>query len=191
MKKIAIFASGTGSNALNIIGYFRQNPTISVTDLLCNKKDAPVIEKAKNAGVRTFLFGKEEFYNSDVVYDYLVGHNIDVIVLAGFLWLVPEKIVNAFPYRILNIHPALLPAFGGKGMYGSKVHAAVLKSGDPESGITIHFVNVHYDAGSIIHQSKCSVNDTDTPESLAAKVHELEHRYYPGVIEQVALGLLP
>jgi len=191
MKKIAVFASGTGSNALNIINYFGENDSIKVTVVLCNKPDAPVIEKAKKAGVKTFLFGKEQFYDSDIVYNYLKEIEVDVIVLAGFLWLIPDKIVKAYPFKILNIHPAILPSYGGKGMYGSRVHEAVINSGDKESGITIHFVNSNYDEGNIIHQSKCKIEENDTAETLALRIHELEHRYYPEVIEKVALGILP
>lgn len=191
MTRIAIFASGSGTNAENIIRFFANKSDAAVAAVFCNKQNAAVIEKAQRMGVETVIFGRHEFYDTEIVYKLLVDKEIDLIVLAGFLWLMPENIVNAFHFKIINIHPALLPAYGGKGMYGSRVHEAVIAAGETESGISIHFVNTRYDEGSIIHQSKCSVDENDTPESLAAKIHELEYTYYPEVVYQVAKGNLP
>ena len=162
MKKIAIFASGSGSNAENIIQYFAQKPQFCVKSVFCNVPDAYVLE--------------------------LQEQEIDFIVLAGFLWLMPSFITAAWPNKIVNIHPALLPAYGGKGMYGHYVHEAVIAAGEKESGITIHYVNDHYDQGAIIFQAKCPVLPTDTPDDLAARIHELEYRYFPEIIEKTILN---
>ena len=187
MKKIAIFASGSGSNAENIIQYFAQKPQFCVKSVFCNVPDAYVLERAKKYRIPTFVFNREEFRNPDKVFRQLQEQEIDFIVLAGFLWLMPSFITAAWPNKIVNIHPALLPAYGGKGMYGHYVHEAVIAAGEKESGITIHYVNDHYDQGAIIFQAKCPVLPTDTPDDLAARVHELEYRYFPQIIEETIL----
>ena len=187
MKKIAIFASGSGSNAENIIQYFAQKPQFCVKSVLCNVPDACVLERAKKYRIPSFVFNREEFRNPDKVFRQLQEQEIDFIVLAGFLWLMPSFITAAWPNKIVNIHPALLPAYGGKGMYGHHVHEAVIAAGEKESGITIHYVNDHYDQGAIIFQAKCPVLPTDTPDDLAARVHELEYRYFPQIIAETIL----
>ena len=187
MKKIAIFASGSGSNAENIIQYFAQKPQFCVKSVFCNVPDAYVLERAKKYRIPTFVFNREEFRNPDKVFRQLQEQEIDFIVLAGFLWLMPSFITAAWPNKIVNIHPALLPAYGGKGMYGHHVHEAVIAAGEKESGITIHYVNDHYDQGAIIFQAKCPVLPTDTPDDLATRVHELEYRYFPQIIEETIL----
>ena len=187
MKKIAIFASGSGSNAENIIQYFAQKPQFCVKSVFCNVPDAYVLERAKKYRIPSFVFNREEFRNPDKVFRQLQEQEIDFIVLAGFLWLMPSFITAAWPNKIVNIHPALLPAYGGKGMYGHHVHEAVIAAGEKESGITIHYVNDHYDQGAIIFQAKCPVLPTDTPDDLAARVHELEYRYFPQIIAETIL----
>ena len=188
MKKISIFASGSGSNAENIIQYFAQKPQFCVKSVFCNVPDAYVLERAKKYRIPTFVFNREEFRNPDKVFRQLQEQEIDFIVLAGFLWLMPSFIAAAWPNKIVNIHPALLPAYGGKGMYGHYVHEAVIAAGEKESGITIHYVNDHYDQGAIIFQAKCPVLPTDTPDDLAARIHELEYRYFPEIIEKTILN---
>ena len=188
MTKIAIFASGSGSNAENIIQYFAQKPQFCVKSVFCNVPDAYVLERAKKYRIPTFVFNREEFRNPDKVFRQLQEQEIDFIVLAGFLWLMPSFITAAWPNKIVNIHPALLPAYGGKGMYGHHVHEAVIAAGEKESGITIHYVNDHYDQGAIIFQAKCPVLPTDTPDDLAARIHELEYRYFPEIIEKTILN---
>lgn len=183
-KKIAIFASGSGSNAENIINYFSENQDISFPFILCNKKDAFVHERAKKLQIPSFTFNKDQLENGDVLAS-LKKENIDFIVLAGFLLKVPENILVAYPNKIINIHPALLPKYGGKGMYGMNVHEAVVANGEKESGITIHYVNEKYDDGAIISQYKCEVLPTDTPEDVAQKVHTLEYEYFPKVIDEL------
>ena len=187
MKKIAIFASGSGSNAENIIQYFAQKPQFCVKSVFCNVPDAYVLERAKKYRIPSFVFNREEFRNPDKVFRQLQEQEIDFIVLAGFLWLMPSFITAAWPTKIINIHQALLPAYGGKGMYGHHVHEAVIAAGEKESGITIHYVNDHYDQGAIIFQAKCPVLPTDTPDDLAARVHELEYRYFPQIIAETIL----
>lgn len=187
MKKIAIFASGSGSNAENIIQYFAQKPQFCVKSVFCNVPDAYVLERAKKYRIPSFVFNREEFRNPDKVFRQLQEQEIDFIVLAGFLWLMPSFITAVWPNKIVNIHPALLPAYGGKGMYGHHVHEAVIAAGEKESGITIHYVNDHYDQGAIIFQAKCPVLPTDTPDDLAARVHELEYRYFPQIIAETIL----
>lgn len=186
MKKIAIFASGSGTNAQNIIEYFKRSVKIKVDCLFSNKKDAFALERARNFEVQTFIIERDAFYNSDEIENLLKKRGIELIVLAGFLWLMPKNLVENF--KIINIHPALLPKYGGRGMYGMKVHSAVVENKDPESGITIHFVNEVYDDGEIIFQAKCPVDGADTPEMVAAKVHQLEYKYFPAIIEKVLLG---
>lgn len=185
MPRLAIFASGNGTNAQRIIEYFSGHPTISINLVLSNNPGAHVLNRAKKLGVPTEIFNRSAFYQTSDVAETLKSYNIDFLVLAGFLWLIPEPIITRYPGRIINIHPALLPKYGGKGMYGMKVHEAVIAAGDPESGITIHYVDKHYDEGRIIFQAKCIVNSRDTAESLAEKVHQLEYRYFPEVIEKI------
>lgn len=185
MKKIAVFASGNGSNAQAIAEYFSKENEARVIMILSNRKDAFVIQRAADLSIPTIIFNRSEFYDTDKITNYLIGQNIDLVVLAGFLWLLPSSLVKAFPNRIVNIHPALLPKFGGKGMYGHFVHEAVVASGDTESGITIHFVNECYDEGQIIFQARCTVDPLDTADSLAAKIHELEYAHFPRVIDEV------
>ncbi len=184
MHRIAIFASGSGTNAERIVTYFREHPSIEVALILSNKADAYVLERARNLGIPVAVFDRQQFRDSDIVLNILKNNRIDFIVLAGFLWLVPNHLLNTFHGRILNIHPALLPKYGGKGMYGMNVHEAVIASGDTESGITIHQVNERYDRGDIVFQARCPVLPGDTPETLANRVHLLEYEYYPIVIEQ-------
>jgi phosphoribosylglycinamide formyltransferase-1 len=189
MKKIAIFASGSGTNAESIINYFSGHKNINVELILSNKPDAFVLERAKKHQIPYTTFTKKELYENENVKNLLVDKQIDLIVLAGFLLLIPSYLVEAFPNRIINIHPALLPKYGGKGMYGKRVHQKVIDNKDKETGISIHYVNEKYDEGDIIHQEKCPVYATDTPESLAERVHQLEYRAYPRVIEQLLKNL--
>jgi len=183
--KIALFASGSGSNAENIIRYFSTSNKLIFPLIISNKAEAFIHERAKLLQIPSFTFSREEFAQSDVVVDFLKQHNIDAIVLAGFLLKIPQNIINAFPNKIINIHPALLPKYGGKGMYGHHVHQAVADAGEKESGITIHYVNSNYDEGSIIFQTKCPVLPTDTADAIAQKVHELEYNYYPKIIQEL------
>jgi len=185
MKKIAIFASGSGSNAENITKYFKGDTKVEVAAILTNNPRAFVLSRAKNLNIPTYIFSKKEFYETDKIIRYLADKEIDFVVLAGFLWLLPTNLLRKFPNSILNIHPALLPKYGGKGMFGMKVHEAVVLNKEKESGITIHFVNEKYDEGKIVFQSKCVLNPSDTPEQVAEKVHQLEYEYFPKIIEQL------
>lgn len=187
MKKIAVFASGSGTNAQRITEYFRQRGTASVELILCNNPDAYVIKRAEKLNVPVYVFTRDQFYGSQAVLEKLMEKNVEMLVLAGFLWLLPTYLLEAYRQRIINIHPALLPDYGGKGMYGMKVHEAVINAGDTESGISIHFVDEIYDHGQIIFQATCPVNPEDTPETLAQKIHELEYRYFPLIIEKELL----
>lgn len=182
---IAIFASGTGSNAKKIIDHFSTSPSVKISLVVCNKPGAAVLEIADNAGIPSLLIEKERFFNGDHYLPGLRSHQIDFIVLAGFLWKIPPAIIKAYPKKIINIHPALLPKFGGRGMYGDKVHEAVIAAGEKESGISIHYVDELYDHGEIIFQATCAVNEKDTKESLAQKVHALEHAHYAGILEDL------
>lgn len=190
MKNIAILASGSGTNAENIALYFKNHPDIRVSLILANKPDAYVLERAKNLGIDSVVFTRKDFYECDTVLKVLEKHQVDFVVLAGFLWFVPENLLKAYPKKIINIHPALLPRHGGKGMYGDKVHQAVIAEGDRETGITIHFVNDHYDEGEIIFQDSFPVLPDDTAETIAQKVHQLEYQHFPRVIEEVIDGHL-
>lgn len=190
MKKIALFASGNGSNAENIITYFSEKNNVEVALILTNNANAYVVERAKNHHIPCLVFPSKELKETDFVLDKLCEYHIDFIVLAGFLLMIPKKIIDRYPGKIINIHPALLPKYGGKGMYGDIVHKAVRASGDTETGISIHFVNEKYDEGAIIFQAKCPVNPDDTPDTIAQKVHQLEYRYFPEIIERVISGLL-
>lgn len=184
MKKILLFASGTGSNVENILKYFKDNHEIGVISVFSNNSKAPVLSIAAQHGVPTFVFDREAL-NGDAVLNELHNLQPDLIVLAGFLWKMPEAIIHDFPDKIINIHPALLPKYGGKGMYGMHVHQKILAEKEQETGITIHYVNEHYDEGAYIMQQSVSIEDCTTPEEIAAKVHELEHLYFPQVIAQV------
>lgn len=184
LARVAIFASGSGTNAEKIILYFKDHPDISVALVLSNNPNASVLQKSSSLGVRTVVFSREQLRDTGEVLSWLQEQKITHIVLAGFLWLVPTQLIDAFPDRIINIHPALLPRHGGKGMYGLKVHEAVVANGDKETGITIHLVDNKYDEGRIIFQERCPVSETDTPGTVAEKVHALEYRCYPRVIEK-------
>ena len=187
MHRISIFASGSGTNAQKIMEKFQDHPTISVRLVLSNNPDAYILSRARQFHIPTLTFSRPELYQSNHIMDILSVQGIDYIVLAGFLWLMPAYILKAYPNRIVNIHPALLPNYGGKGMYGRRVHEAVIAAGEKESGISIHYVNEKYDDGEIIFQAKCPVESGDTPETLAARILELEHEHYPEVIEKVVL----
>ena len=184
-KRIVIFASGSGTNAEAIARYFDQHQSIRVSLIMSNRQDAYVLERADRIKIPSFVFSRTSFYESGKVLNRLIDEHPSLIVLAGFLWLIPENILEHFPAQIINIHPALLPKYGGKGMYGSKVHESVIAAGEKESGITIHYVNRYYDKGDIIFQAPCPVLPTDTPETLAKRIHKLEHKHYPEVIEKL------
>ena len=184
MKKIAILASGSGSNAEEILKYFGCSSKGKVVLICSNKKDAFVLERAKKFNVPTFTFNKNQLEAGEVTHK-LQETSIDFVVLAGFLLKIPDNLIHAFPDKIVNIHPALLPKYGGKGMYGMKVHEAVKTSGDSESGITIHLVNDQYDEGKIIFQAAVKIDPSDNPEDIAQKVHQLEYKYFPNVIESL------
>jgi phosphoribosylglycinamide formyltransferase 1 len=189
MRNIAIFASGSGTNAENLIRYFSNKNSAKVSLVLSNKRQALVLKRVEALGIPSLFFDRNDFYITGKVADYLASYKIDFIVLAGFLWLVPEDVIEKYERRIINIHPALLPAYGGKGMYGEAVHRSVIANHDPESGITIHYVNKMYDEGDIIFQARCKVDRDDTPESLATKIHALEYKYFPQVTEELLLEL--
>ena len=183
--KIALFASGSGSNAENIVRFFLNDSKFEFPLIISNKQNAFVHERARNLNIPSVTFSREDFINGEAILELLIKYQIDCIVLAGFLLKVPEVLINAFPDKIINIHPALLPNYGGKGMYGHNVHEAVKASGDTESGITIHYVNSNYDEGNIIFQAKCPVLPTDTADLIAEKVHALEYDYFPKVIKNL------
>ncbi|MDK2910876.1 MAG: phosphoribosylglycinamide formyltransferase 1 [Bacteroidales bacterium] len=185
--KLAILASGNGTNAETIIRYFENHPVIEVAGVLCNKPGAGVIQRAQRADIPVLVFSKNDFEENGLVHQWLHRKNIAYLILAGFLWQVPDYLVKEFKGRIINIHPALLPAYGGKGMYGDHVHRGVLAAGEKESGITIHLVDEIYDHGEIIFQARCPIHLDDTPETLAQRIHELEHKHYPEVIEKVIM----
>ncbi len=187
--KVAIFASGAGSNAEKIINYFSGYEKVKITLLVCNKPDAGVIKIAEAATIPVLLIEKEQFFRGDAYVEILKEFGINLIVLAGFLWKVPKQLIAAFPDKIINIHPALLPNYGGKGMYGHFVHEAVIANEEKESGITIHFVNENFDEGKHIFQASCPVLPTDTPETLAARIHQLEHAHFAPIIETVIKNL--
>lgn len=187
MKRIIVFASGSGSNAENIIKFFNDTKTAKVTKVLCNNEHAKVFDRCKKLNTSCLHFTKTDFIHTDTILN-LLKDQADFIILAGFLWRIPQKIVMAFPNKIINIHPALLPKYGGKGMYGAHVHRAVKENNETETGITIHYVNENYDEGAIIFQAKTSLNEQDTPETIAEKIHILEQRYFPKVIQDVISG---
>lgn len=187
MIKLAIFASGSGSNAENIINYFKDSAEVKVSLILTNNPSAGVIERGRRLNIPVIVFSKTIFTQTDDVVNLLKENGIDWVILAGFLWLVPQNLIHAFPDRIINIHPALLPNYGGKGMWGHHVHEAVVANGEKESGITIHYVNEQYDEGKVIFQAKCVLEDGETADSLASKIHELEYEHFPVVIEKEIL----
>lgn len=182
---IAIFASGSGTNAQRIMEFFKDRNDVSVKVLMSNNPNAYALERAKNFDVDTFVFDRDSFFRSELVVDELKKLDIDWVILAGFLWLIPQNLIKNFPCRIINIHPALLPNYGGKGMYGMNVHNAVINAGEKESGISIHYINEVYDEGEIIFQAKCLIEEGDTAEILAQKIHELEYRHFPEIIDSV------
>lgn len=184
MKKIVLFASGSGSNAENIIKYFKDSPAVEIAAVISNKPEAKVLERAANHQVPAFVFLKDDF-STDKVLNKIQEIKPDLIVLAGFLLKFPSDIIELYPNKIINIHPALLPKYGGKGMYGMNVHKAILENQETETGISIHYVDEHYDNGDMIFQQKVPIEDCKTPEAIAQKVHELEHKHFPKVIEQL------
>ena len=190
MKQIAIFSSGAGSNAKKIIDHLlslkeKSISTPVVSLIVCNKPEAGVLKIAADNNIPVLLIEKEKFFRGNAYIDELKAANIDFIVLAGFLWKIPDELIKAFRGKMINIHPALLPKYGGKGMYGNFVHEAVITNKEKESGITIHYVDEIYDHGEIIFQSACDIEPADTPEDLAEKIHILEHRHYPATIELI------
>lgn len=184
-KRIAIFASGSGSNAQKIMEHFKYSDGAEVALVLSNNPEAFVLQRADNFEIPTHVFDRHDFYESNEVVDLLKRLDIDLVVLAGFLWLVPDNLLKAFPNKIINIHPALLPKFGGKGMYGDRVHKAVIEAGEEEHGITIHFVNENFDEGEVIYQAKFRVEPGDTLEVIKFNGQQLEHLHYPKVIENL------
>ena len=184
MKKLLLFASGTGSNVENIIQYFKNNVNIKIVGVFTNNPIAKVLDVAKKNNISTIIFSKEEF-NGGFVLEKIQVLQPDLIVLAGFLWKMPEKIVVAYPNKIINIHPALLPKYGGKGMYGLKIHQNVLDNQEKETGITIHYVNEHYDEGELIFQQKIAIEDCASADAIADKIHELEYKHFPEIIEKI------
>lgn len=184
-KRIAIFASGSGSNAQKILEYFKDNKFAEVSIILSNNPDAYVLQRADNFETPTHVFDREEFYHTDQIVELLRDLQIDLVVLAGFLWLIPSNLIAQFPHKIINIHPALLPSFGGKGMYGDRVHQAVLEAKEEESGITIHYVNEKFDEGEIIYQARYKIEPEDNVELIRFKGQQLEHLHYPKIIENI------
>ena len=184
-KRIAIFASGSGSNAQKIMEYFKKHNDAEVSIVLTNNPEAYVLQRADNFEIPSHIFDRREFTKTDDVVNLLKNLQINLIVLAGFLWLIPENLLKAFPNKIINIHPALLPKFGGKGMYGDKVHQSVLDAHEDESGITVHFVNENFDEGEVIHQSRFRIENDDDIEMLKFKGQQLEHLHYPKVVDQL------
>ncbi|HVA98976.1 MAG TPA: phosphoribosylglycinamide formyltransferase [Bacteroidia bacterium] len=185
MKRIALFASGNGTNAEKIMDYFRGNSQIEIALVVSNKSDANVLIRAENKNVETFVIDKKYFFETEKINQLLDEKKIDWIVLAGFLWMIPAYLIKKFPNKILNIHPALLPKFGGQGMYGMRVHKAVIDANEKVSGITIHFVNEKYDEGKIIFHTTCTVAENETPETLSEKIHQLEHLHFANEIEKI------
>lgn len=186
-KEIAIFASGSGSNTENIINYFQANMHLRVSLVVSNKSNAFVLQRAKNLGVQTYVLTKNDLTSPRSFLTFLHSKKIEFIVLAGYLKRIPVELITAYSHRIINIHPALLPKYGGKGMYGNFVHQAVLQAGEKETGITIHYVNECYDDGAILFQAKCPIFSDDTPETIAERVHLLEYQHYPLIIEKLVL----
>jgi phosphoribosylglycinamide formyltransferase-1 len=187
MKKLCVFASGAGSNAENLIRYFQKNKTAEVTLIVTNRADAGVNEVARKLGVEVFYCNRDYFSNPAGLTSLLTQKGIDLVILAGFLWLLPACLIQAYPNKIINIHPSLLPKYGGKGMFGEHVHKAVIAAGEKESGITIHYVNERYDQGSILLQARCPVEPGETLLSLSRKVLMLEHRFFPPLVESLVV----
>ncbi|WP_435314029.1 phosphoribosylglycinamide formyltransferase [Cellulophaga fucicola] len=185
MKRIVLLASGSGSNVENIANYFKDNPLVTIATVLTNKRDAKVIDRCNRLNINALYFNRQSFSKSDCLLNIIKGMQPDLIILAGFLLKIPENFVAEFPNKIVNIHPALLPKYGGKGMYGMHVHNAVKNNNETETGITIHYVNENYDEGAIIHQAKTAVISTDTAEDIAQKIHALEYEHFPKVIDQL------
>jgi phosphoribosylglycinamide formyltransferase-1 len=188
MKQIAIFASGTGTNTRRLIDHFRHHPGIRVSLIVCNRPGAGVLDVAAKENIPQLILDKERFFRGDGYVDELREKKIDFLVLAGFLWKIPRTLVGAYRGRIVNIHPSLLPKYGGKGMYGQFVHEAVIAAADGQTGITIHYVDELYDHGQVIFQAICPVEPGDTPETLAQKIHQLEYAHFPEIVEQVIAG---
>ena len=188
MKRIVIFASGSGTNAENLIRFFQNKKKASVVLVLSNNPQARVLDRCKNLGVSALSFNKTAFIKSDTVVNLLRSAKPDLIVLAGFLWKIPDSILSEYPNKIINIHPALLPKYGGKGMYGMRVHEAVVANNEPQTGITIHYVNENYDEGAIIFQANCDVLPNDSAKDIAGKIHELEMTHFPKVVESLLLN---
>ena len=188
-KRLVLFASGSGSNVENIVQYFNDRPNVIIASVLTNKRDAKVLDRCNKLKINGLYFNRNAFYNTDCVLRVLKSLQPDLIILAGFLWKIPENLIKNYPNQIVNIHPALLPKYGGKGMYGSHVHQAVKDNADLETGITIHYVNENYDEGAIIHQSKTLVSTHDSVEEIAHKVHQLEYEHFPKVIEKLLSNL--
>lgn len=182
-KRIAIFASGSGSNAMNLIQYFEKNEHVDVAFVLSNRKAAPILEKAKNVGIKTFCFTNEQVADASFLNELCQKEEIDWVVLAGYLRLIPAEFIHNFEHRMINLHPSLLPNYGGKGMFGENVHKAVLANNEKETGISIHYVNAEFDKGRIIAQFRCSISTNETVSSLQEKIHLLEHNYLPKVVE--------
>ena len=187
-KRIVIFASGSGTNTENIIKYFKQSKIGEVVLVLSNKKSAKVLEKAKNHNIKSLYFNKENLFSEKGILKTLQETKPDLIVLAGFLWKFPEIILKEYPNKVINIHPALLPKYGGKGMYGNYVHEAVIANKETETGITIHYVNANYDEGAVIFQKNTPLSENETPETVAEKVHKLEYEHFPKVIEELLIA---
>ncbi|HMC00871.1 MAG TPA: phosphoribosylglycinamide formyltransferase [Flavobacteriaceae bacterium] len=185
MKRIVIFASGSGTNAENLIKFFYHRDNVSVVHVLTNNPRAKVLQRCANLGVKTTVFNKTDFIETQKVLAFLKSLNLDLIVLAGFLWKIPENILKEFPNKIINIHPSLLPKYGGKGMYGKYVHEAVLKNKELRTGITVHYVNENYDDGAIIFQTHCFIDTLDDADDIARKIHVLEMEHFPKVVESV------
>ncbi|MBB4107954.1 MULTISPECIES: phosphoribosylglycinamide formyltransferase [Pedobacter] len=188
-KRIAIFASGSGSNAQKLMEHFKRSNEIEISLVLTNNAEAYVLQRADNFEIPTHIFDKNEFYKTDEVVDLLKNLDIDFIVLAGFLWLIPKNLIHAYPGRIVNIHPAILPKFGGKGMYGDHVHQAVMAAGETEGGITIHYVNENYDEGEYIYQARYRIDKSDNLEMVKFKGQQLEHQHYPRIVEAIVKKL--
>jgi phosphoribosylglycinamide formyltransferase-1 len=184
-KRIAIFASGSGSNAQKLMEHFKRSNEIEISLVLTNNADAYVLQRADNFEIPTHIFDKNEFYKTDEIIDLLKNLEIDFVVLAGFLWLIPRNLIHAYPGRIVNIHPAILPKFGGKGMYGDHVHNAVMAAGEAEGGITIHYVNENYDEGEYIYQARYRIDKNDNLEMVKFKGQQLEHQHYPRIVETI------
>jgi phosphoribosylglycinamide formyltransferase 1 len=188
MTKLAIFLSGAGSNARNLCGYFAGHPKIEIALLLSNNPNSGVASIASDFDIPFVVFNQDDFYRTNAVIEHLIDNQIDAIVLAGFLWLVPPSLIERFPGKIINIHPALLPKYGGKGMYGAKIHAAVHQNREAESGITIHVCDEAYDEGDILFQATCKIEAHDTPATIAQKVYALEYEFFPKVVEEYLGG---